>query len=160
MRVSLNPVKVVPHRITPNMAAPLIVSSTHPVGDLTSGRCTERLFDEAVAAGALVGSGLRLQCVGNDEGGLGDRGLRGSTFVLIAQIGNGESARGATAGRQPTWRVGVVEDEEDPDGREEHVLKALEYFASELNYAIDGWRLANRIIHAREAFLDLFVPRP
>ncbi len=158
MRVSLNPVKVVPDRITPNMAAPLIVDSTHPVGDLTSGRCTERLFDEAIAVGALVGSGLRLQCVGNDEGGVGRNGLRGSTFVLIAQIGNGESARGATTGRQPTWRVGVLEEE--PDCREESVLRALGYFASELNYAIDGWRLANRIIHAREAFLDLFIPRP
>lgn len=154
MRVHLNPVKVVPNRITPNMAAPLVVDSTHPVGDLTSGRCTERLFDEAVAAGALVGSGLRLQCVGNDEGG-----LRGNTFVLIAQIGNGESARGATTGRQPTWRVGVF-DEEEHDCREESVLRALEYFAFDLNYAIDGWRLANRILHAREAFLDLFAPRP
>jgi hypothetical protein len=153
MRVHLNPVKVVPERITPNMAAPLIVDSTHPVGDLTSGRCTERLFDEAVAAGALVGSDLRLQCVGNDEGG-----LRGNTFVLIALIGNGESARGATTGRQPTWRVGVFEEESD--GREERVRAALDYFASELNYAIDGWRLANRILHAREVVLDLFVPRP
>jgi hypothetical protein len=154
MRASIKPVKVVPHRITPNMAAPLIVDSTHPVGDLTSGRCTERLFDEAVAAGALVGPGLRLQCVGNDEG------LRGNTFVLIAQIGNGESARGATTGRQPTWRVGVLYEEE-PDRREEHVREALDYFASELNYAIAGWRLANRILRAREALLNvLFVPRP
>jgi hypothetical protein len=154
MRVHLNPVKVVPDRITPDMAAPLIVDSTHPVGDLTSGRCTERLFDEALAAGALVGSGLRLQCVGNDEGG-----LRGNTFVLIARIGNGESARGATTGRQPTWRIGVLYEEE-PDCREERVREALDYFASELNYAIDGWRLANRILRAREAFLGLFVPRP
>jgi hypothetical protein len=154
MRAHARLVKVVPQRITPNMAAPLIVDSTDPVGDLTSGRCTERLFDEAVAAGALVGAGLRLQCVGIDGR------CRGNTFVLVALVGNGESGRGASTGRQPTSRIGVLEEDDDPDRRELHVREALDYFASELNYAIAGWRLANRILRAREALLDVFVPRP
>lgn len=136
------PVKVVPEKITPSMSAPLIVDSTHPVGDLTSGKCAEGLFDQAVAAGALVGSGLRLQCVGDDEG-------RGNTFVLIALIGTGESQRGATTGKQPTWRIGVYED--DPASRETQVREALDYFAASLNYAIAGWRLANRLLRVREA---------
>jgi hypothetical protein len=132
------------------MSAPLIVDSTHPVGDLNSGKLTENLFDEAVAAGALVGAGLRLQCVGDDDS------PRGNTFVLIALIGTGESQRGATTGRQPTWRIGVLYEEE-PDYREVRVREALDYFAAELNYAIYCWRLANQILRVREAVLSAFV---
>jgi hypothetical protein len=142
------PVKVVPENITADMSVPVIVDSTHPVGDLFSGKSTERLFAQAVATGALVGTGLRLQCVGDDEG-------RGNTFVLIALAGNGESQRGATTGRQPTWRIAAYDD--DRADRETLVREALDYFAAELNYAIAGWRLANRILRVREAARSLCV---
>ncbi|HEV3071880.1 MAG TPA: hypothetical protein VGY76_10705 [Solirubrobacteraceae bacterium] len=142
------PVKVVPENITANMSVPVIVDSTHPVGDLLSGKSTEWLFDQAVAVGALVGAGLRLQCVGDDEG-------YGNTFVLVALVGNGESQRGATTGRQPTWRIGASDD--DPTDQETLVREALDYFAAELNYAIAGWRLANRILRVREAARSVCV---
>jgi hypothetical protein len=149
-------VTVTPTKITPDMRVPEL-DMTGRYGDFGCGFTAGALFQRAVTTGALAApDGVRIEC-------LIDNDIETGGFVLVA-FPCGDAAWGATTGYHKASVIGTA-----PEATSEHraVLAAVEFFARQLNLALDGldphpaptppprllatlvWRLRRRATHLR-----------
>lgn len=123
------PVKVNGRRITREMWVPNLGRDDPLQADPDPGEVAVRLFDQAVAARALVlPSELRAECYGDND-------ANGGGFILAVYSTRG-SAGGVTCGWRDVGNIVCPEGDLRPDNDRRLVKEALEFMAAEMNTAL------------------------
>jgi hypothetical protein len=122
-------VTVRPENVTPDMKVP-ILDCDGGYGDFQCGSVAETLFKRAVSSGALCApDGVRIECLADHDIDLGG-------FVLVASPKRASATSGATTGYHKANVIGTCDSQSTRDRA--WVLKALGFFARDLNLAING----------------------